>query len=102
MSKQDRNTAVTIGIVLIVCTITLVAIGSFVWQIIAPGVAVLGEVLGTTAFTIRADYNFAIPAVSAEGSNSSSQSSSSATSSASNSSAPAVEYNYNFKLPKRK
>lgn len=61
MKAQDRNTAITILVVLVVCTISLIAIGSFLWNLIAPGVAEFGQVLGAKVSTINNDSNFAVP-----------------------------------------
>ncbi|BCX14018.1 MAG: hypothetical protein KatS3mg085_550 [Candidatus Dojkabacteria bacterium] len=62
MKKEDRNTFLTIGIILLVCIIALVAILNIVWNIMKP---LLNSTTNATTSEIRAeiietDYNFEI------------------------------------------
>lgn len=61
MSNNDRNTALIVTIVLIVCTISLIALGSAVWQLIGPGVVGLLQAIGVNVRLATVDYNFAAP-----------------------------------------
>lgn len=61
MSNNDRNTALIVTIVLIVCTISLIAVGSAVWQLIGPGVLGLLQAVGVNVRLATVDYNFAAP-----------------------------------------
>ncbi|MCA9379515.1 hypothetical protein KC640_03735, partial [Candidatus Dojkabacteria bacterium] len=63
MNKDDRNTALIIIFVLVVCTISLIAIAGSLWSIVAPGV---NGVLAFVGFNVRlanANYNFQVPAI---------------------------------------
>jgi LPXTG-site transpeptidase (sortase) family protein len=61
LNKQDRNTALIIAVVLVVCTASLIAVGSTLLNLIAPGVRHLANILGVTVRTVTVDYNFAVP-----------------------------------------
>ncbi len=61
MNKQDRNTAFTIGVVLLICVIALVAVGSSLWSAISPGVESGLNVLGVFVSRSTATYNFDVP-----------------------------------------
>lgn len=61
MNKQDRNTAIVVIIVLIVCAISIYALASGVWALIGPGVTRGLDALGYTIKIQTLDYNFAIP-----------------------------------------
>jgi uncharacterized membrane protein len=66
ISKQDRTTAITIAVVLIVCTISLVALISFLWQLLSPTFRQAQIELDELLFKVRSDYNFPIPIPPAE------------------------------------
>lgn len=69
MSKQDRNTALTILIVLIVCITALVAVGGSLWSLVGPGVNSALASIGVVVNVATANYNFEVPGQ--DGSNSS-------------------------------
>lgn len=99
-SKQDRNTALTISIVLVVCTVSLLAVGFSLWQLIFPGLSAIAEVLGTRAKMTTVNYNFAVPAKgSVVNQAQSTSSSSSSASSSPNSNGQVLGTNYNFGVP---
>ncbi len=96
LSKQDRNTALTIIIVLVVCTISLIAIGSFLWRLVAPGVENVGQVLGMRASSYNTNYNFEVRGFEfAEQKLANEQAADENLNTDSG-------YNYNFSLPKRR
>lgn len=62
ISSQDRNTGITIAVVLIVCTASLIAIGSSLFRLITPSLNTIGNVLGARVRVVTVDYNFTVPA----------------------------------------
>lgn len=101
MKKEDRNTAIIILVVLVVCTVSLVAIGSSLWNIVSPAVNAVLNFVGINIRLATVDYNFSLatnqtPAVIA--SSTTSQASPTTTSSATPV-IPAASYNYNFPIP---
>lgn len=62
MSKQDRNTAFTIIIVLVVCTLSLVVVGASLWRIIGPGLEAALVFVGLKVKVSTSNYNFVVPA----------------------------------------
>lgn len=106
MKKEDRNTAIIIIVVLVVCTVSLVAIGSSLWNIISPGVNAALNFIGINIRLATVDYNFSIATNSqvttTSSESTSSSSSASTTSESTSSSAPSVvpaSYSYNFPVP---
>ncbi len=61
MSREDRNTAMIVILVLVVCTISLVAILNALWRLVSPGVSALVNVVGLNIQRVTIDYNFAVP-----------------------------------------
>jgi sortase (surface protein transpeptidase) len=61
MSKDDRNTAIIVAVVLVICTISLIVIGGYVWRLIAPGLT--GSVGSVVVFVKvnNTNYNFPVP-----------------------------------------
>lgn len=96
LSKQDRNTAITILIVLVICTVSLIAIGSFLWRLISPGVSNATQVLGLRASSLNTDYNFAIAGYEFAEQEIANEETLDLISAEQNSG-----YNYNFYLPKK-
>lgn len=96
MKKEDRNTAIIIIVVLVVCTVSLVAIGSSLWNIVSPGVNAFFNYIGINVRLATVDYNFQVPAVG------SSQSSPTTSSQGGQTPPPSVvpaNYSYNFPVP---
>ncbi len=91
MSKDDRNTAIIIAVVLVVCTISLVVIGGYLWQLIYPGLKSTTNSIGLFVKINTTNYNFAVPKLST------------ASSSNGNTQTPAFQlpagYTYNFTVP---
>jgi len=61
MSKDDRNTAIIVAVVLVICTISLIVIGGYVWRLIAPG---FNATIGSVSLFVRVNntnYNFPVP-----------------------------------------
>ncbi len=61
MKSDDRNTALIVALVLVVCTISLILVGTYTWQLIAPAFQSVGDVFGTFVKRTTASYNFLIP-----------------------------------------
>lgn len=61
LSKQDRNVGITVGLVLIVCVVSLIAIGSILIRLITPGLERIGNIIGAGVRVSTVDYNFPIP-----------------------------------------
>lgn len=61
LSKQDRNVGITVGLVLIVCVVSLIAIGSILIRLITPGLERIGNIVGAGVRVSAVDYNFPIP-----------------------------------------
>jgi len=64
ISKQDRNVGITVALVLLVCIVSLIAIGSTLISLISPGITRIAELLGAGLRVTTVDYNFAVgPAI---------------------------------------
>lgn len=63
MKKDDRNTAIIVIMVLVVCTISLIAIAGSLWSIIAPGLNSTLSFIGFNVKLANANYNFQIPTI---------------------------------------
>jgi LPXTG-site transpeptidase (sortase) family protein len=61
ISKQDRNTGITIALILAVCTLSLVAIVSVILQIIGPGLQSFAAFFGEQVQASNVQYNFEVP-----------------------------------------
>lgn len=102
MKKEDRNTAIIIIVVLVVCTVSLVAIGSSLWNIVSPGINAFFNFVGLNVRLATVDYNFQVPVGTGGGQSQSSTSSSTTSSSGSSVPPPNVvpaNYSYNFPVP---
>ncbi len=80
MNKDDRNTAIIVIGVLVVCTISLVAIFNSLWNIVSPWVTSSLEFVGFNIRINNVTYNFPVPEIT-------------------NPPAVALEANYNFAIP---
>lgn len=107
MKKEDRNTAIIVIIVLVVCTISLVAIGSTLWNIVSPAVNAALSFVGLNVRLVTVDYNFQFPrkqvAISSASSlnpQSSSESSTTASFGTPEVRVVPANYTYNFDVPK--
>lgn len=104
MNKQDRGIAFTIAIVLLICTISLIAILNSLWQLVGPGVQTLIAIISNEARTVTANYNFQIPSLdkgttSTQSSTSSSTTSTTQTTSSSEDRPIIVPSNYTYNFP---
>lgn len=61
MSKEDRNTAITVAIILVACFAALIAVGTAFWNLVGPSVNETMNVLGKSVQLTRTNYNFPIP-----------------------------------------
>lgn len=100
MNKDDRNTAIIVILVLVVCTISLVAIAGSLWSIVAPGVNGVLSFIGFNVKLANANYNFQIPSV-AQLTPPSPQPVEQGNSGSSDAQSPNVvrSFDYNFRLP---
>jgi len=101
MNKGDRDNLIIVLIVLVVCTISLVAMAVSVWRLIGPSVVQFTDVLGLSVKISNLDYNFNLPEVRVVEtvSTSSEASKSVESSSTASSSSSEPSFDYNFQIP---
>jgi LPXTG-site transpeptidase (sortase) family protein len=100
MNKSDKDNLILVALVLIVCTISLVAVGVSLWRLIGPGVSEFANVLGLSIKISNLNYNFNVPVAQiVEVTSSETSLSVESSSTSSTPTVPALNYNFNIPEP---
>jgi hypothetical protein len=99
MNKQDRNIAITIAIILLVCVVALVAIGNSLWLAIGPELGKIFGFVNNYVSIATVNYNFAVPGQNQTPSATPTTPDQPAVTPQATQNKHSVSINYNFKVP---